>query len=205
MCHQWDWNQPGHPSSLISLHCSHEETLHPWLSKMHPGKILIRLFKCAGWSESLLGAHCGSYLPYTPLAYVIEKWAKCLFYILLNKDRKRRSFPIWGLIFAEQIKCSAISDSLEARLPLLLTPQRDCLRHCAVMIILWNRFYASYHCLNLKFFIRTTDLPQVFRQKGLGKQCRPRSDAIECGIWSGSTPFATQLVVFSLIDSQQVV
>ena len=28
-----DWSQPAYPHSL-SLHCLHEETLHPWLSKM---------------------------------------------------------------------------------------------------------------------------------------------------------------------------
>ena len=38
-----------------SLHCSHEETLHPSLSKIHPVKIQIRLRKCAVWSESSLG------------------------------------------------------------------------------------------------------------------------------------------------------
>ena len=31
--------------------------LHPWLSKICPVKILIRLSKCTGWSESSLGAH----------------------------------------------------------------------------------------------------------------------------------------------------
>ena len=31
-----------------SLRCPHEETLHPWLSKMRPVKILIRLRECAG-------------------------------------------------------------------------------------------------------------------------------------------------------------
>ena len=45
--------------SLISLHWQHEET---WLFKMHPGKILIRLCKCAGWSEcSRIFCHCGSH------------------------------------------------------------------------------------------------------------------------------------------------
>ena len=38
-----------------SSHCSHEETLHAWLSKISPVKILIRLHVGAGWSESLLG------------------------------------------------------------------------------------------------------------------------------------------------------
>ena len=34
-----------------SLHCPHEETLHPWQSKMCLVKILIRLCKFAGWLE----------------------------------------------------------------------------------------------------------------------------------------------------------
>ena len=36
-----DSNQHMHPRSLISLPCPHEEPTHPWLSKMHPVKILI--------------------------------------------------------------------------------------------------------------------------------------------------------------------
>ena len=45
-----------------SLHCPHEETLHPWLFKMRPVTILIRLRECAGWSESLLGTHFRKYV-----------------------------------------------------------------------------------------------------------------------------------------------
>ena len=45
-----------------SLRCPHEETLHPWLSKICPVKILIRLRECAGWSESSLGAHVRRYV-----------------------------------------------------------------------------------------------------------------------------------------------
>ena len=37
-----DSNQPVCPHSLLSLCCLHEESLHPWLSKM---KILVRLHK----------------------------------------------------------------------------------------------------------------------------------------------------------------
>ena len=33
-------------------------------------------------------------------------------------------------------------------------------------------------------------------QTGLSTQCRPRSDAAECSIWSGSTQFATNKAVF---------
>ena len=39
------------------LRCLYEETLHHWLSKMRPVKILIRLPECAGRSEYSLGAH----------------------------------------------------------------------------------------------------------------------------------------------------
>ena len=31
---------------------------------------------------------------------------------------------------------------------------------------------------------------------GLCKQCRPRSDAAECGVWSGSIPFAIHTAIF---------
>ena len=36
------------------LHCRHENTLHLWLFKMCPVKILIKLCKRTGWSESSL-------------------------------------------------------------------------------------------------------------------------------------------------------
>ena len=32
-----------------SLQCPHKETLHPWLSKIHP----VKIHRSAGWSESL--------------------------------------------------------------------------------------------------------------------------------------------------------
>ena len=44
-----DSNQPAHLRILISpLGCPQEETLHHWISKLRPVKILIRLSKCAG-------------------------------------------------------------------------------------------------------------------------------------------------------------
>ena len=52
-----DSNQPPQSRTLMSLRCPHEESLHPWLSKKRPVKILIRLRECAVWSESSLGAH----------------------------------------------------------------------------------------------------------------------------------------------------
>ena len=77
-----DSNQPAHPRSLISLRWPHEETMHPWLSKMHPVKILIRLYECTGWFESSSGAHVrrsvvwrwGSYnvgLQWKPLIHIV--------------------------------------------------------------------------------------------------------------------------------------
>ena len=38
-----DSNQPARSCSFISLRCPHQETVHPWLSKMRPVKILISL------------------------------------------------------------------------------------------------------------------------------------------------------------------
>ena len=64
MCtkHFKDSNQPVHPCSLISLCYMQKETLHPWLSKMCPVKIQIRLRICAVWSESSLGSHVRRYI-----------------------------------------------------------------------------------------------------------------------------------------------
>ena len=50
-------NLHARPHSLVSLSCQQEETLHSWLSKMCPVKILITLRECTGWSESSLGTH----------------------------------------------------------------------------------------------------------------------------------------------------
>ena len=34
------------------------------------------------------------------------------------------------------------------------------------------------------------------RKRVIGKQCRPRSDATECSVWSGSPLFANSLAIF---------
>ena len=41
-----DSDHPGHPPSLISLRCPHEETLGPKLPIEHTSKTLIRLGGC---------------------------------------------------------------------------------------------------------------------------------------------------------------
>ena len=48
--------------SALSLRCPHEATLHPWLSKMCPEKILIKLSEWSDRSESSLCADVRSYV-----------------------------------------------------------------------------------------------------------------------------------------------
>ena len=45
-----DSDQPGHPPSLISLRCPHEESSGPELPIERTAKTLIRLGGCPGWS-----------------------------------------------------------------------------------------------------------------------------------------------------------
>ena len=61
----WCEKTPGavwHNSACVSTQSdtsyryTHEEILPSWLSKMHTGKILIRLCECAGWTKSSLRA-----------------------------------------------------------------------------------------------------------------------------------------------------
>ena len=57
-----DWSAGASAQFGQRLCCSHEKSLHPWLSKMLLVRILIRLRECAGWSESSLGAHVQRYV-----------------------------------------------------------------------------------------------------------------------------------------------
>ena len=55
-----DSDKPGHPLSLISLRCPHDETLGPQLMLLpneRTAKTLNRLDGCPGWSEYSLGEH----------------------------------------------------------------------------------------------------------------------------------------------------
>ena len=51
-----DSDQPGHLPSLITLHCALNRYLRAQCFFMQTVKTLIRLGRCPGWSESLLGA-----------------------------------------------------------------------------------------------------------------------------------------------------
>ena len=76
-----DSDQSGHPLSLISLRCPHEDSLGPWLSLECTVKKLIRLGGCPDWSESSLGGQaillvlscCSSYLK---TDWLLVSWTK---------------------------------------------------------------------------------------------------------------------------------
>ena len=61
------------------LRCPHEETLQPWILKMHPLKILIRVGVRAGWSESSLGAPVWRYVSdVTGNVLSLVCWVSCI-------------------------------------------------------------------------------------------------------------------------------
>ena len=80
---------------------------------------------------------------------------------------------------------------------------------CACCLDIFPRLFFSLHCYLGTFWpghfrggsrkisegFDLIILPYLFGQTGLSKQCRPRSDATECGIWSGSTLFDTHQVI----------
>ena len=66
-----DLNQPVHLQSDESHHCPYEETLHPWISKLHSVKILIRLHERTGY-VSMLGTHVRS--TFSDVSAQVEKW-----------------------------------------------------------------------------------------------------------------------------------
>ena len=91
-----DSDQPANTRSLISLCCPHEETLHPWLSKIRPVKVLIRLRECAGWSESSLGAHVRRYVFWRYGSFILHGITKTCLY---NFDPLKPHFHIVKLGF----------------------------------------------------------------------------------------------------------
>ena len=84
-----DSNQPAPTISLIRVFVvlMKKFTVHTWLFKMRPGKILIRLRKCAGWSESSLGEHALRYIFWRSGSFCFVKIN--LIFILLH------SFMVW--------------------------------------------------------------------------------------------------------------
>ena len=51
----------------------------------------------------------------------------------------------------------------------------------------------SFSSIKISLVIQVTHLCLASHKMGIGKQYRPRSDAAERGVWSGSTPFALNI------------
>ena len=62
----------------------------------------------------------------------------------------------------------------------------------------WRDLDGFTGLLNLSSSIRNNTMYKVLRRIGLSKQCRPRSDATEYSIWSGSTLFAQACPFFGI-------
>ena len=79
-----DSDQPGHPPSLISLHCALNGYLRTKAFFMRTAKTLIKLGGCPGWSESLLGTHaislvlswCSSFYQSSKHGRTPSKWSQ---------------------------------------------------------------------------------------------------------------------------------
>ena len=56
------WSACVSTQSDWSLRCTHEETLHPWLSKNKPREDSDQTARMRSWSESSLGAHVRRYV-----------------------------------------------------------------------------------------------------------------------------------------------
>ena len=79
-----------------SLRCPHEETLHPWTSKIRQVKILISLRIRAVWSESSLGVFA---LRWTHMAYLTLRWThmsegKILYAKAHTQDRQGQKWNV---------------------------------------------------------------------------------------------------------------
>ena len=75
----------------------YELTLHPWLSQLRPGKILIRLCECTGWSESSLDAHVHRYVfwPCDSFVFCIFSSTKLLSDIWTSWSLPQTSLSSW--------------------------------------------------------------------------------------------------------------
>ena len=86
-----DSNQPTRSRSLVNIR-SHEETLHYWVSKMFPVKILIKV--CQIWSTHTGSSHC------PPCFLPINMSCRNLTESYPRKFLWNISCTFWGDIFA---------------------------------------------------------------------------------------------------------
>ena len=94
-----DSDQPGHPSSLISLRCPHEKSLGPELPTEHTAKTLIRLGGCPGRSESSLGAqsfcwicHEAAHIMMQGTAYSLKIFLHCSSFLFKFDLKENHTF-----------------------------------------------------------------------------------------------------------------
>ena len=77
-----------------------------------------------------------------------------------------------------------------------------CVSCCSIKLVIFHTktssYYQTYDSLNHIQTLQNTILPYfswVFKETSLWKRARPRSDAIERGVWSGSTRLSTRPAV----------
>ena len=97
-----DSDQPGHPQSLISLRCPHEERLGSYLPIERTAKTLIRLGGCPGWSESSLGAHSFCWFCHV-VAHILKEIPK-LFHRKRWKHKHFNEYECWKHRHLQSVK-----------------------------------------------------------------------------------------------------
>ena len=83
-----DSDQPGHPPSLIRVFAVR---MMKALTLSYPGKTLIRLGGCPGWSESSLGAYA--------ILLVLSRGGSVMFYVTMHLQGKSfyNMFRLWQM------------------------------------------------------------------------------------------------------------
>ena len=73
-----------------SLRCPFEEALNPWLPLECPARTLIKLCRCAGWSECSLGAQWCSFVGTTVPRLACQSFHFCRLVVLYEWTRYRQ-------------------------------------------------------------------------------------------------------------------
>ena len=153
----------GHPTKThISLRiyaCWSESLFSKWRSILRPGKILITLCECAGWSEFSLGSHVRRYVFWHCSSYSIVK-TKTIGSTLFGQTKKDVFFkysetitPYYVCSELWQVNLRHVHGSKGYRLPLTLAGLGDCRMRVQLVIpdahrtgdIRWVRYRPSQH------------------------------------------------------------
>ena len=93
-------NQPANPQSLIRVFVVRKTKFYMAkfynrsLSKMHI-KILIKLYKCAGWSESLLSIHVRRYVFYHWVSCICVNYSLFTNFFLVYNQNPHAQLQYW--------------------------------------------------------------------------------------------------------------